>query len=108
MQLDELPTACWDLLCNLCFVGGKAQRHNGTKAQRSDLIVGRMHGWTYFEMLTFFFARHEGITAQRHFSAYRCSNATRRASHSVLGPALQSLFSRGQGTEAQWHKGTKI
>ena len=64
-----------------------------------------MHGWTYFEMITFFFARHEGITAQRHFSAYRCSNATRRASHSVLGPALQSLFSWEQGSEAQWHKG---
>ena len=32
MQLDELPTACWDLLCSLCFLGGKAQRHNGTKA----------------------------------------------------------------------------
>ena len=34
-----------------------------------------------------------------------CSNATRQASQSELGPALQSLFSRGQGTEAQWHKG---
>ena len=46
MQLDEMPTACWDLLCNLGFVGGKAQRHNGTKAQGFDCIVGRMHGWT--------------------------------------------------------------
>ena len=40
------PTACWGLLSNLCFVRGKAQRHNGTNGQRSDLIVGRMHGWT--------------------------------------------------------------
>ncbi len=32
MQLDELPTACWDLLCSLCFHGSKAVRHNGTKA----------------------------------------------------------------------------
>ena len=61
MQLDELPAACWDLLCNLCFFGGKAQRHNGTKAHKYDLIVGRMHGWTYFEILTFFLRK-----AQRH------------------------------------------
>ena len=50
--------------------------------------------------------RHKGITAQRHFNDYRSSNATRRAAHSVLGPALQSLIYGGQGTEAQWHKGT--
>ena len=31
-QLDELPKASWDLLCSLCFLGGKARRHNGTKA----------------------------------------------------------------------------
>ena len=66
MQLDEMPTVCWDLLSNLAFVGGKAQRHNGTKAQKSDLIVGRMHGWTYFDMLTFFLRkarRHNGTKA---------------------------------------------
>ena len=57
MQLDEMPTACWDLLCNLCFFGGKAQRHNGTKAQGFDFIVGRMHGWTYFEILTVFLTK---------------------------------------------------
>ena len=54
MQLDELPTACWDLLCNLCFVGG------GTMGQRhKDLIscVGRMHGWTYLEILTDFLTK---------------------------------------------------
>jgi len=28
------------------FCRGKAQRHKGTKAQKSDLIVGRMQGWT--------------------------------------------------------------
>ena len=32
MQLDELPKASWDLFCSLCFLGGKARRHNGTKA----------------------------------------------------------------------------
>ena len=32
MQLDELPKASRDLLCSLCFPGGKARRHNGTKA----------------------------------------------------------------------------
>ena len=57
MQLDELPTACWDLLCNLSFLGGKAQRRNGTKAQGFDFIVGRMHGWTYFETLTVFLTK---------------------------------------------------
>ena len=72
MQLDELPTACWDLLCNLCFSPGKAQRHNGTKAQGFDCIVGKMHGWTYFEILCYFSdERHNGITAQRHFNVYR-------------------------------------
>ena len=32
MQLDELPKASRDLLCSPCFPGGKARRHNGTKA----------------------------------------------------------------------------
>ena len=41
-------------VCNLCFFRGKAQRHNGTQAHTYDLIVGRMHGWTYLEILTFF------------------------------------------------------
>ena len=36
--------------------------------------------------LPFSDARHKGITAQRHFNAYRSSNATRRAAHGVLRP----------------------
>ena len=52
----------------------------------------------------FSYARHKGITAQRHFNDYRSSNATRRAAHSVLGPALQSCF---VGGKAQRHNGTK-
>ena len=36
--------------------------------------------------LPFSYARHKGITAQRHFNAYRSSNATRRAAHGVLRP----------------------
>ena len=42
------------------------------------------------------------ITAQRHFNDYSDSNATRRAAHSVLGPA-NPCFVRGK---AQKHNGT--
>ena len=48
--------------------------------------------------------RYKGITGQRHLNNYRSSNATRRAAHSVLGPALQSLFCRGKALR---HNGTK-
>ena len=46
MQLDEMPTACWDLLFNLGYFGGKAQRHNSTKVHTYELSARRMHGWT--------------------------------------------------------------
>ena len=86
-----------------------AQWLNGTKAQGFDCIIGRMHGWIYFEILTVFSdERHTVITAQRHLNVYRFSHATRRDGHSVQGPALHSLFCRGQGTKAQWHKGTRL
>ena len=29
----------------------------GKKAQGFDVIVGRMHGWTYFEILTVFLTK---------------------------------------------------
>ena len=90
--------------CEAVCSSSVAQWHNGTKAQGFDCIFGRMHGWTYFEILTVFSdERHTVITAQRHLNVSRSSHATRR---DAQGPALQSLFCRGQGTEAQWHNGT--
>ena len=95
--------------CEAVCSSSVAQWHNGTKAQGFDCIIGRMHGWIYFEILTVFSdERHTVITAQRHLNVYRFSHATRRDAHSVQGPALHSLFCRGQGTKAQWHKGTRL
>ncbi len=74
--------------CEAVCSSSVAQWHNGTKAKGFYCIVGRMHGWIYFEILTVFSdERHTVITAQRHFHAYHSSNATRQAAHSVLGPA---------------------
>ena len=106
-------------LCNTLMTRGEAMRscvyelpwHSGTMAQRhQDLIVSLaecMVGPIHFEILTVFSdERHRVITAQRQLNVSRSSHATRRDAHSVQGPALQSLFCRGQGTEAQWHNGT--
>ena len=35
-----------DLLFNLGYFGGKAQRHNSTKVHTYELSARRMHGWT--------------------------------------------------------------
>ena len=39
------------------YRSSKAQMRTGKKAQGFDVIVGRMHGWTYFEILTVFLTK---------------------------------------------------
>ena len=91
----------------------RIQRHsNGTKAQGLEIIVGKMHGWTYGEILyiLFFWKRAQRHNSKMHFilrlSLFTCKSMRCRQRWWDL--LCNLCFSRGQGTEAQWHKRTNI
>ena len=89
-------------LCDVLFLGGKAQRHHGTKAQGYDFIRGRMPVWTYFEILTVFLRKaqkaeqHKGTLMS--IALHMQLDEMPTACWDLL---CKSCFSRGQGTEAQ-------
>ena len=87
----------------------RTQRHsNGTKAQGFEIIVGKMHGWTYGEILIYCFSDkgHRGITAKcTLYYVFPSSHASRWDAHSGDGTCFAiCVFLEGK---AQRHNDTK-
>ena len=88
----------------------RTQRHsNDTKAQGFEIIVGKMHGWTYGEILIyccFSDKGHRGITAKcTLYDVFPSSHASRWDAHSGDGTCFAiCVFLEGK---AQRHNDTK-
>ena len=82
-------------------------RHNGTKAHKYELIVGRVHGWTYLEILTFSLRkaqRHNGTKALECPSLFKCNSTSSPQRAGTCFAIFVFWGARHRGTMAQRHK----